>query len=123
MKLPHTNHLETRSAQECVDHLNNTTDNEMPLVVSRDFYDREDQEVYPEVCTQYQIKYQLIIGEFIEVLGQPEFTGDDEDERYPEWAVGEHVTVWNTGDGVLWLRLFQEDQTHPIVIALAKRSE
>lgn len=123
MKLPHTNHLETRSAKECVDLLKNNPTEEIPLVVSRDFRDRDDQEIFPEIYTQYQIKYQLIIGEFIEVLGQPKFTGDREDSRYPDWAVGEHVTVWRQGKNVHWLRLHHADTEEPIQIVLAKRTD
>ena len=121
MRLPHTDHLETRSAQECVDHLRNTDATELPIVVSRDFYAREDQEIFPEIYTQYQIKYQFLIGEFMEVLGAPKFTGDDEDSRYPDWAVGEHVTVWEKGSEVLWLRLNHKESTAPIEIVLAKQ--
>ena len=121
MRLPHTDHLETRSAKECVDVLKITPDNELSLVVSRDFGDRDNREIFPEIYTQYQIKYQLLIGEFIEPLGQPSFTGDREESRYPDWAVGEHVTVWKKGKNVYWLRLHHEDTELPIQIVLATR--
>lgn len=123
MKLPHTNHLETRSARECLDVLKKGEDDEFPLVVSRGFQDRESQEILPEIYTQYQIKYQLLIGEFIEALDQPKITCDAEDSHYPTWAVGEHVTVWRKGKNVYWLRLQQESQESPIQIVLAKRTE
>ena len=123
MKLPHTDYIETRSAKECLDVLKISSDDEFALVVSREFYDQEAREIFPEVFTQYQIKYQLLIGDFITVLDQPNFTGDTEDTRYPNWAVGEHVTFWRKGKNVYWLRLHQEDQEKPIRIVLAQRSE
>jgi hypothetical protein len=106
-----------------VDLLKKNPTEEIPMVVSRDFRDRDDQEILPEIYTQYQIKYQLIIGEFIEVLGQPKFKGDREESRFPDWAVGEHVTVWRQGKNVHWLRLQQEDAEAPIQIVMAKRTE
>jgi hypothetical protein len=96
---------------------------EIDLVVSRDFADRESREIFPEIYTQYQIKYQLLIGEYIEVLDQPNFTGDRDDSRFPDWAVGEHVTFWRKGKNVYWLRLHQEESASPVKIVLAKRSE
>ena len=123
MILPHTDYLETRTAQECVKLLKSDQMNEVDLVVSRDFGDRESREIFPEVYTQYQIKYQLLIGEYIEALEQPNFTGDRDDTRFPDWAVGEHVTIWRKGKNVYWLRLHQEDDTSPIKVVLAKRSE
>lgn len=123
MKLPHTDYLETRTARECADLLKSDQMDEIDLVVSRGFADRESREIFPEVYTQYQIKYQLLIGEYIEVLDQPNFTGDRDDSHYPNWAVGEHVTFWRKGKNVYWLRLHQEDGTSPIKVVLAKRSE
>ena len=123
MKLPHTDYLETRSAQECVELLKTDQTDEVTLVASREFADRESQEVFPEIYTQYQIKYQLLIGDFIQVLDQPNFTGDRDDGRFPDWADGEHVTFWRKGKNVYWLRLHQEESKAPIKIVLAKRTE
>ena len=123
MKLPHTDYIETRSAKECLDVLKEGSDEELALVVSREFYDRESKEIFPEVYTQYQIKYQLLIGDFITVLDQPNFTGDADDSHFPKWAVGEHVTFWRKGKNVYWLRLHQEDEELPIRIVLTKRAE
>lgn len=123
MKLPHTDYLETRSAKECVDLLKSDQTDEITLVASREFADRESQEIFPEVYTQYQIKYQLLIGEYIEQLDQPNFTGDQDDSHFPSWAVGEHVTFWRKGKNVYWLRLHHEESAAPIKIVLAKRAE
>lgn len=123
MKLPHTHHLEEKSPQECVAQLKSGDEDELFLAVSKEFFERDDREIFPEIYAQYQIRYRKYIGEFSEVLGQPAFSVFRDEEEYPEWAVGEQVTVWNDGDDVVWLRLHHEDKELPIQIVLALRNE
>lgn len=123
MKLPHTHHLEEKSPQECVEQLKSGDEDELFLAVSKEFFERDDREIFPEIYAQYQIRYRKYIGEFSEVLGQPAFSVFRDEEKYPEWAVGEQVTVWEDGDDVVWLRLHHEDKELPIQIVLALRNE
>lgn len=71
--------------------------------------------IYP----RYKEHYLKIANAISVAIGDPVFSGGWQDEAYPEWAVGEHVTVWEHNHAVLWLRLHHEDRECPIVIALA----
>jgi hypothetical protein len=118
MALPHNQLLETRSPLECFEWLMQSNDEELYLAVSQDFY---EPSVNPDtVYGQYLSAYQQYLIAFSALLGAPEFSGDWRSTGYPDWAVGEQVTVWSGSRGDVWLRLHHEDRECPILVALAK---
>lgn len=121
MDLPHCQHAESLTPQQCVDQLDESSDEEIYLAVSNDFYNADDQLQYDTIYPEYEKRYRQLIADFSEVLGPPEHSTDWQADGYPDWAVGELVTIWNRNGSVLWLRLHHEDREVPILIALARQ--
>ncbi len=118
MSLPHCQQEASMIAAQCVAKLQDEP--EVYLAVSKDFYDPDVEAKYPSIYASYRTRYEDWIGEIEQVLGSFALSIDYRDDRYPDWAVGEHVTIWERDGEILWLRLHHEDQELPILIAVAK---
>ncbi len=65
--------------------------------------------------------YQMRAQEFAGILGEPSWQGPWTSDDYPDWALGEEITIWEHAGGPIYLRIFHEDQELPIIVALGTK--
>lgn len=123
MNLPHCQLCEEISPAGYIGRLLATPNDEIYIAVSRNFYAAEDYELCEAIYPRYKEHYLRIARDISISIGSSVFAGDWQDEGFPEWTVGEHVTVWKHNGAVFWLRIHHEDRECPIVIAIAAHVE
>lgn len=119
LDLPHCQESEECYPVECVARLIDNPNDEIYFAVSEDFYDVEDQLRYDDIYSQYHKYYDQCASRLSELLGIADFAGNFRDPKFPGWAMGDHIHVWNCNDHVIWLRLHHEDRECPILVALS----
>jgi hypothetical protein len=119
MKLPHSQHVEARTASEILDWLSSEKQ-EIYLAVSKDFYDLGDRENFEEIYDRYRTYFHSVREAVASIAGPPSWQGWWEEDEYPDWAVGEEIAVWQEHEPPMYLRIHQEDREVPIIIALSR---
>jgi len=120
LDLPHCQEFKDCNAQECVDDLIHDVSSEIYLAISDDFYDAEDQLRIDDIYPHYRKYYDVCATRLSGRLGPPIFAGGYLDSGYPEWAIGEHLHLWQYNNCQMWLRLHHEDRECPILIVFAR---
>ncbi len=74
----------------------------------------EWEDAYPAFDQYYAARAK----ELSDILGAPAWQGFWTSYEYPDWALGEEITIWNHPGGKIYLRLYHEDEEIPISVAL-----
>jgi len=77
-----------------------------------------DESDFDEVYGAFECHYEEKVRQLCEVLGSPIWEGAWTSDDYPEWAWGEHITLWDHASGKIYLRIYNEEEMAPIIVAL-----
>ena len=116
--LPHCQLLESRGIDDCLEAVSSGEEPEVFLAVSRDFYDVENYDLSADVYPEYKAFFEAKVREISQALAGEAKVIDWESNRFPEWAVGEWIAIWE--DAGIHLRLHHDDREVPILVALGR---
>ena len=124
MQIDHCDYDDGRSVAELAQAvIANPRHGEIVLLVSKSFYELDDQARYETIYDDYYREFGRLVAAFSTCWGSPRYQGRWDDTDYPDWAVGEEIASWEIA-GVRWhLRIDHEDRELPIIISLAQCDE
>jgi len=116
MSPAHCESIEETPVQKLVEELKADPSSHHVLAVSKvDLSDSGWESAYDAFEELYKTRAREITGH----MGEPVWEGDWTSNNFPNWAMGQEITVWNlTEDVKLYLRIDQEEDDMPIIIAM-----
>ncbi|MEM7385811.1 MAG: hypothetical protein AAF514_12775 [Verrucomicrobiota bacterium] len=115
MKLPHCETHDVSSPEALIEKITADRTTHIELAVSESGLSESEWE---GAYDAFEMLYQTRAKEITAVLGDPAWRGSWTSDDYPAWALGEEITVWDHPGGKVYLRIYNEDQEIPIVVAL-----
>jgi hypothetical protein len=115
MSLPHCESLDDSKPEELLAKVVGDRGSHVDLAISNFGLSESEWE---HAYTAFEGFYEARAKEISAILGDPAWEGSWTSDEYPDWALGENITIWDHPGGKIYLRIYQEDREIPIIIAL-----